>query len=173
MVGFHRDLSSLSPSPPLSLLETPPEGGVARTTSTHTKLLKPSTHTLSPQIPSFEAAPSCPGVVVSPNNAALCWRGHMGRVLNTIHPLMHDTHRGLLQPSGGQVRMGSIHISLIGGQLILRDVVYCSKNVYLRYVSRAGELPPPFLSPFLHGLLRATTPTFPHCLSLALSYPIN
>ena len=113
--------------------------------NTHQTLETLNTHTLSPRIPSFEAAPSCPGVVVSPNNAPLCWRGHMGRLLNTIHPLMHDTHRRLLQPSGGQVRMGSIHISLIGGQLILRDVVFCSKNVYLRYVSRAGELPPPFL----------------------------
>ena len=171
MVGFHRDLSSLSPSPPLSLLETPPEGGVGRTTSTHTKLLKPSTLSfleshllrLHPLVQGLWCLPTMPP----------CVGGRMGRVLNTIHPLMHDTHRGLLQPSGGQMRMGSIHISLIGGQLILRDVVFCSKNVYLMYVSRAGELPPPFLSPFLHGLLRATTPTFPHCLSLVLSYPIN
>jgi hypothetical protein len=68
--------------------------------------------------------------------------------------------------------MGSIHMSLIGGQLILRDVVFCSKNVYLRCVSRAGRTAPSS-SPSLLGLLRATTCTSPHCLSLVLSSPID
>jgi hypothetical protein len=34
----------------------------------------------------------------------------------------------------GQIRIGSLHIGLLGGKICVRDFVYCSKNISIRVV---------------------------------------